>query len=321
MRVRGETEGQRCGHAADSLCTSALPASGRLDTLAAVKKPLTIRSAADLLTTARKIRQQWGLPEHREMWFRAEDDKHLETRLQPKLYRPEKGKPRKTVSDLLNMEDECHEEFWRCADQLCEVKPDADADWDWYFLSQHHGVPTGLLDWSDGALVALHFAVRNKVPPIKTDSTIYVLDPYWLLRDTKRSSSYDDAKKSWNKYCRKRKYEGLSKDDWDDIYLPWDKTERKELPLPPAPLLWDSPHVSRRVAAQRSRFMIFGSDPEWMSRLADTRGTHFQPIHIPKDCMNTIRHELRDAGVTESVIFPDLDGLGREVEQKWADRL
>lgn len=98
--------------------------------------------------------------------------------------------------------------------------------------------------------MALHFAVRNKVAPIKTDSTIYVLDPYWLLRHVKQSRSYDDAKKSWNKYRRQRKYEGISKDDWDDIYLPSDKSERKGLPLPAAPLLWDSPHVSRRVAAQ-----------------------------------------------------------------------
>jgi len=37
--------------------------------------------------------------------------------------------------------------------------------------------------------------------------------------------------------------------------------------------------------------------------------------------MNDIRYELRDAGVTESVIFPDLDGLGREIQQRWADRL
>jgi hypothetical protein len=33
-----------------------------------------------------------------------------------------------------------------------------------------------------------------------------------------------------------------------------------------------------------------------------------------------IRQELRDCGVTESVIYPDLDGIGREIRQIWEDR-
>ena len=284
-------------------------------------KPLEIHSADKLLAVVRKTRQEWNLPEHRELWFRAEDIKHSATRLQPKLYRPGKGRPRKPVKELLSIEDECHDEFRRCADQLSESKPEGDADWDWYFLSQHHGAPTRLLDWSDGALVSLHFAVRNKVAPIKTGATIYMLDPYWLLDHIKKSRAYDNTKKNWNQYRRKRKWEGLSKDDWDDTYLPCDRSERRELPLLSTPLLWDTPQVSRRVAAQRSRFMIFGSDPEWLSSLLGRRGSRLRAINIPKENMHSIKYELRDAGVTESVIFPDLDGLGREIEQKWMDRL
>jgi hypothetical protein len=88
-----------------------------------------------------------------------------------------------------------------------------------------------------------------------------------------------------------------------------------------APLLWDSPHVSRRVAAQRSHFMIFGREPEWLSNLLGIRGSRLRAIDIPKESIHAIKYELRDAGLTESVIFPDLDGLGREIEQKWMDRL
>jgi len=29
---------------------------------------------------------------------------------------------------------------------------------------------------------------------------------------------------------------------------------------------------------------------------------------------------LREAGVTESVVYPDLDGLGRELKQLWDER-
>ena len=33
-----------------------------------------------------------------------------------------------------------------------------------------------------------------------------------------------------------------------------------------------------------------------------------------------IRRELRESGVIESVIFPDLDGLGRKMREVWLDR-
>jgi hypothetical protein len=42
-------------------------------------------------------------------------------------------------------------------------------------------VPMRLLDSSDGALGSLHFAARNKRAPLKTDATIFVMDPRWVV--------------------------------------------------------------------------------------------------------------------------------------------
>jgi len=43
---------------------------------------------------------------------------------------------------------------------------------------QHSGAPTGLLDWTEAALIALYFAVRDKKD--ETDAAVWVLEP-WLL--------------------------------------------------------------------------------------------------------------------------------------------
>ena len=65
--------------------------------------------------------------------------------------------------------------------------------------------------------------------------------------------------------------------------------------------------------------MLFGTDPLWMQNVADTHDW-VKTIQIESGSIPKIRRELRDAGVTESVIFPDLDGLGREMRQVWDER-
>jgi hypothetical protein len=82
---------------------------------------------------------------------------------QPGLYRPRDDGKRKSVNELLEIDHDLYTEFDRCATQLSLADADAvDDEWDSYFLMQHHGVPTRLLDWSDGSLIALHFAVNKK---------------------------------------------------------------------------------------------------------------------------------------------------------------
>jgi hypothetical protein len=235
------------------------------------------------------------------LWFRAEDLTYDKTLLRPRLYRPRGGKPPKGITELLEIENTLYNEFERCAAQLCEVRPGEDWEWEWYFLMQHHGVPTRLLDWTDGGLIGLHFAVRDK----------------------SAAKGDPDAIKRWERFYAKHPFE-YDEEDWDRLYLPADEDDAKEklLNTPKIPLLWDSPHVTRRIAAQRSRFMVFGSDPIWLIEMMTKkkRDCRMEALCVAPGAISKIKHELRDAGVTESVIFPDLDGLGRELSHVWADR-
>jgi hypothetical protein len=103
--------------------------------------------------------------------------------------------------------------------------------------------------------------------------------------------------------------------------LPGDEEDIAELPMPRVPLVMEFPQITRRVAAQRSRFIVFGTAPEWLAEELGRPDSSLRMVTVDADSISKIRMELRDSGVTESVIFPDLDGLGREIKQRWEDRM
>jgi hypothetical protein len=162
-----------------------------------------VRSLSEYLSTVRRLRKRWKVPKHHELWFRAEDSCHRK-RLQPGVCRQRDSGLRESVDKLLEIENDMYEEFRRCATQLSPLDTTSfDDESNSYFLMQHHGAPTRLLDWSDGALVGLHFAVRNKPMPPKSGSIIYVLDPYWLSELLRKHPDRKDAEKRWKEYATK----------------------------------------------------------------------------------------------------------------------
>lgn len=274
---------------------------------------------------ALRLRELWKTPDEREIWFRGEDRQHP-TFLRPELYRPGKNadgtdQPLKPIPQLLKIENDLYAEFQRCAVQLrTERAPEEDWDWDAYFLMQHHGAPTRLLDWSDGALMALHFAVRSKPRNDPADAIVYAIDPFRFGKYLDTLSETKCAEKRWKRYVRKHPQDELPEDEPERVYLPAGEEDLKELSRPAVPLFLDFPHITRRVAAQRSRFLVFGADPAWLAKEATKPGCLIEAIIVDGDSCYRIRRELRDSGITESVIFPDLDGLGREMRQLWLDR-
>jgi len=54
-----------------------------------------------------------------------------------------------------------------------------------------------------------------------------------------------------------------------------------------------------------------------LSERLSKRHPRLETITINGSAIPSIKAELRECGITESVVFPDLDGLGREVNQLW----
>lgn len=117
-------------------------------------------------------------------WFRGQSSLH-EGKLRPSIYR----KARFQTAEALYQEDRLLSEFIGLGRQLT-TRPQT--HWDWYFLMQHFGVPSRLLDWTDNALASLHFAVGGLEEgdgPID-DAVVFALDPFPLMKKSSGAADF-----------------------------------------------------------------------------------------------------------------------------------
>ena len=171
----------------------------------------------------------------------------------------------------------------------------------WLYIARHMGLPTRLLDWSEGALTSLYFAVMQNQP-----SVVWMLAPLELNRasgvtifelpfnpDTKTAAAIRAA---W----------GLDNDE-----------NQPELPLAFYPT-----HVHARLRVQQSCFTVHGKKKENVKELMDGAGLQefLRPIPIDFSCHQRISLELRTLGVTYGSLFPDGEGLARDLTNYWVDQ-
>jgi hypothetical protein len=262
-----------------------------------------IGNVGEFLSQVSAIKKAWLPGEDLSPWYRGQC--RAEWGLQPGLFRI-----RKSYEEIREerIEDEIREEFIVRAPAFSDFKPTGDDDWGWYFLMQHYGAPTRLLDWTDGALLALYFALKNN--PGHFDAAVWVLDPYGL---NERALDRDDVMPP--------SADGLSKEDKKTLgrWLPgrFPKIGRSRN-IPRKPIAVFPTHIARRISTQRSCFTIHGSDLRGLDRLKSSRSPILRKLVIPSFYIKDIKQELILAGIDEATIFPDLDGLGRAIASAYA---
>lgn len=218
-----------------------------------------------------------------------------------------------SLIDLQDLESQLFYEFLPRASKLA---PHIEDDWDVLFLMRHHGVATRLIDWSQTLGVAIYFALlpiisnggrrdAGVVDPNSIDwrhPHIWLLNPYrlnahpksWNFEDMVAPRFLDDGDESYGDYLG----------DFDDPGM--------ELDYPVAVY----PEVlNDRLNAQRGVFTLHGDIHEPMEDLLSE--DILRKVELPLAALPAAIEFLEDAGLTESVLFPDLDSLARDIHRKY----
>jgi len=120
------------------------------------EKPVLITQLSEYVTVVDQLSRLWRPPEapwYLHPWFRGHRCSRWPLLPSAFRYKREAG----VGSDFFS-EAELLDMFKRRAPRYLDHQPGT--HWEWVSLMQHHGLPTRLLDWTESALVALHFAIR-----------------------------------------------------------------------------------------------------------------------------------------------------------------
>ena len=181
----------------------------------------------------------------------------------------------------------------------------------WLFLAQHYSVPTRLLDWTEGALHALYFAVNRG----GANQRVYMLNPH-KLNDLAGSKTDDiNYPLSWSR--------------GGSIYvsLAWQVRELSEGQIAlideigidlNVPFAFPATYQDQRMIAQRSCFTIHGSSLDPLEMILSGKDVkmseYLMEYRIDGEKTTNLLKELSVLGVSGATIFPDLEHLAYDLK-------
>lgn len=221
-----------------------------------------ITSVATLIETVLRDWSSWETSTF--PWFRGEPS-DVDISLLPKLFR-ENGRGSHNENRLL-------QHFRMKAPTLgLDYVPPREYTDQWLFLAQHVRLPTRLLDWTEGLLIALHFALHTE----EKGAVVWMLDPIELNRETDPNADENVFALTWFSQLRRQltaqdmlTIQGLIKTRGEgvitglnenlgniNIHKAWTtNTQGTDYPYALHPT-----NVHPRMSSQISRFTIHGED-------------------------------------------------------------
>ncbi len=249
------------------------------------------------------IEKHLALSKDSTLWFRGSG--RATYTLSPSIHRhativsPEK---------IIELETQIMDRFNQRSVPFLSRPLDKKNDWEVLFFMQHHGIPTRLLDWSENPFIAMYFALTSahynvaaKKRVYEEDACIWVLDPVVWNQESLRDFSYDKGILS-------------VEDHFVDSFKP--RTPFGNIREKPIGIF--GTHNSSRIVSQRGVFTVFGK------KLKPMEETYIEDsfpqdslikLILPKDKILSLLTSLTSLGITDSVVYPDLEGLAKEVRR------
>ena len=246
-----------------------------------------ISSIEDFIGRVRADRADWP-----HAWFRGEPN--VSTALVPKLYRPRADGRQHDENRLLQFFRMKAPTFSR------ESIPVREATDQWLFLAQHVGLPTRLLDWTESALVGLHFALLEKEP------IVWMLNPIALNRLSLTSNDPPvggDFPLTWF-----QPENGINI-GVENIRGAW----QLDGPGLKYPVAIHPTNIHPRMSVQRSCFTVHGKCKASLKEMVPAADLRQYPVD--PQVVARLRSDLRILGISHSTVFPDLDGLAKDLAE------
>jgi len=180
-----------------------------------------------------------------------------------------------------------------------------DSTWNWLALGQHHGLPTRLLDWTFSPFIALHFATEH-LNCFCQDSVVWCVDfikvKHFLPRAL-RDVLEEEGANVFTAEMLARVAHSLR--DFDQL--------AKE----PFAAFFEPPSLDERIVNQFALFSLMSSPTATLDSWLEGHSQLSRRVIIPAALKWEIRDKLDQANVTERVLYPGLDGLGRWLKRQY----